>query len=91
MAIADTIIPSIEVSISPSLNTLGVQASDYNVAIEELRSNNSEVADEELLHRYLSENASSLPGLHDLLRRTIAENLRKDARQGISMILSTLE
>ena len=40
---------------------------------------------------YLAENASSLEHAKDLLHRILAEYTRKDARDGLLMLLSTLK
>ena len=95
MAIADTVIPSLEASSSsasatPS-NKLIIPSSEYSAAMDELKSYVSANADDGLLTNYLSENASSIPGLKDLLRRTLSDSLRPDARKGVCVILAALE
>ena len=91
MAIADTIIPSIEVSSSLSKDKLCVQASDYTRAIETVGRGQREEEDVNLPKAYLQESASSIPAFRELLRRTLGHYVREDARKGIRVILSALE
>ena len=92
MAIADTIIPSIEVS-SPSDSTkqLRIEASEYTVAVEKLEKSMSRDAGGDLPRQYLKENASSVTGFRELIHRTLGDYVREDARKGISLILTALE
>jgi hypothetical protein len=91
MAIADTVVPAIEVSSTPSAKNLSLQASDYAVAAEKLKKRLPSEVNTELPHQYLHENASSIPGFKELLRRTIGDYVREDARKGIRVVLSALE
>ena len=91
MAIADTIIPSIVVSSTPSLNKLSVPASEYTTAISQLKKTIPADADADAPHKYLQENASSTPGFQETLHRQLAQYVRQDALKGIRVILSALE
>ena len=91
MAIADTIVPSIEVNSSMSRHSLCVQASDYAIAVEGIKMGVGPENKAEIAQSYMRENASSLPGFRELLKRTLAEYLREDAKKGIRVILSALE
>lgn len=92
MALADTIIPSLEVS-SPSDSTsqLRIEASDYTVAVQKLKEAMPNDVQGDLPRQYLNENASSVPGFRDLVHRTLGSYVREDARKGIALILTTLE
>ena len=92
MAIADATIPSIEVSSSPStVDKLGIQASTYTTAIDNVKSALPTGADHDLAQRYLKENPSSVKGFKDLLHRMLGDHINQDARKGVSVILSALE
>ena len=91
MAIADTVIPMIEVSSATSSKSLCLQASDYATAVEAIKRRVPSGASGELAQSYLRENASAVPGFRELLRRTIGDYIREDAKKGIRVILSALE
>lgn len=93
MAVADTIIPSLDdSSASDSTTKLRIEPSGYTVAVERLkRSMTNDASDANLARRYLSENATSIPAFKELVRRTLANYVREDARKGIAFILSALE
>ncbi len=91
MAIADTVIATIEVSSMTSTKSLCLPTSDYATAVEFLKQRLPSGSKDQLVQSYLRENASSIPGFRDLLRRTIAEFVREDAKKGIRVILSALE
>jgi hypothetical protein len=91
MAIADTVVPTIEVSSTPSTKSLSLQASEYTTAVEAIKKRVPAGTDDELPQAYLRENASSIPGFKELLRRTIGHYVREDAKKGIRVILSALE
>ena len=91
MAIADTVIATIEVSSMTSTKSLCLPTSDYATAVEFLKQRLPSGSKDQLVQSYLRENASSIPGFRELLRRTIAEYVREDAKKGIRVILSALE
>ena len=91
MAIADTIIPSIVVSSTPSPNKLSILASEYTNAVSQLKRTVPADADAEAPHKYLQECASSTPGFQKALHRQLGFYVRQDALKGIRVILSALE
>ena len=91
MAIADTVIPSIEVSSDLSLKSLSLSASEYTTAIEAVKGRLLPEASVDLSRQYFRESASSLPAFRALLQRTLADFLPEEARKGIRIILSALE
>lgn len=91
MAIADTIIPSLEVSSKLSNDGLAIQASEYTNAVEKIKNRLTTTDAPDLPARYLGENATSTPGFKELLRRTLGDYVREDARKGIRVILSALK
>lgn len=92
MAIADTTIPSIEVSSSPSTtDKLSVQASVYTTAIDKVKSVLPADTHPDLAQNFLKENASSVKGFKELLHRTLGDYINQDARKGLSVVLSALE
>ena len=91
MAIADAVIPSIEVSSSLSNSSLCLAPSEYASAAETIARRLPAQTDPNLTQRFLQENASSVPGFRELLQRILGDYLREDARKGIRVILSALE
>ena len=91
MAIGDAIIPSIGPSNSTLPNTLALEATEYSSAMSKIESTLPENASRDIAHRYLAESASSIPGLKELIHRTLSDYVRTDARKGISVVLSALE
>ncbi len=91
LAVADAVIPSIEVSSAPSTRNLTVQASEYASAIERIQHLIPVPAPTETAQRFLQENASSTPGFKESIHRLLGHYLREDALKGIRVILSTLQ
>ncbi|KAL9130568.1 MAG: hypothetical protein Q9217_001281 [Psora testacea] len=91
MAIADTIIPSIEVSSEPLLSSLSLPASVYTTAIETVKKCVPPQTGPEVPTQYFQETASSIPAFRALLHRTLSDFLREDVRKGIRVILSALD
>lgn len=91
MAIADAIIPSIEVSSAPSIRNLTVQASEYASAIERIQHFIPVPAPMDTAQSFLQETASSTRGFRESIHRLLGHYLREDALKGIRVILSTLE
>lgn len=91
MAIADTVIPSIEVTSTSSSNQNSIQTHEYAAVNEKLNKASAVNSDSGLSRKYLEENPSSLPGFKQSLKRTLGEYIRPDALKGIRVILSTLE
>ena len=91
MAIADTIIPSIQVSSTPSTRSLTLSVSDYTAAIETSKSRIPPSNDSTLVEKYFGESPSSIPAFRSVLKRVVADYMREEARKGIRTILSALE
>ena len=91
MAIADAVIPSIEVSSTLSNSSLCLTPSEYASAVETITQRLPAQTDPDLTQRFLQENASSVPGFRELVQRILGEYMREDARKGIRVILSALE
>ena len=91
MAIADTIVPGIEVSSTPSKHNLCVQASEYASAVEIIKRGIRADTCADLPNSYLHESPSYVPAFRESLRRILGDYVRKDARKGIRVILSALE
>ena len=91
IAIADAIIPAIEVSTTPSHDKLSIQTSEYANAIDQIKKLTPPSADGKAAERFLSESASSTPGFRDSIHRQLRQYMREDALKGIRVILSALE
>ena len=91
MAIAETIIPSIQVSSSPSAHKLSIEGAEHATAIDKVKQSLSNTVDERIPRAYLEESASSIPDFKKSLHRTLGSYLREDARKSIRVFLSTLE
>ena len=76
MAIGDTVIPALE--LSPA-------------NFSKLKATLPSGADTVLASTYLIEQASTTPGLKDLIHRTINKFIRQDAQKGMSVILTALK
>ncbi|CAD6586944.1 MAG: hypothetical protein ASARMPRED_002881 [Alectoria sarmentosa] len=91
MAIADAVIPSIEVSSTLSNSSLCIAPSEYTSTLETIAQRIPAQTDPSLTQRFLRENASSVPGFRELVGRILGNYIREDARKGIRVILSTLD
>lgn len=91
LAIADTIVPAVEASSSPSLHKLSVQASEYTNAVEQIQKAVPADGPSDAVQKYLAERPGSLPGFKELIQRQFGDYMREDALKGIRVILSTLE
>ncbi len=91
LAIADTIVPAVEASSSPSLQNLSVQPSEYANAVEQIQKAVPADAPSDAVQKYLAERAGSLPRFKELIQRQFGDYMRDDALKGIRVILSTLE
>ena len=91
MAIADTLVPSIEASSSLTQENLTITPSEYTKTLSTIKQRLPADARDSLGAQYLKESASVVPGFQELLKRTINEFLREDAKKGIRVILSALE
>lgn len=91
LAIADTFVPDIEVSSTHSPDTLALQPSEYEDAVDKIRKAVPNNTGPEAIHKYLGEKASSTPRFRELIQRTFGDYMREDALKGIRVILSALE
>ena len=91
MAIADTIIPSLQVSSEASLQHLNVPSSEYNASTEIIKKNIPRGQRADLAKFYLNERPSSIPEFKDQLSRLLSNYLRDDAKKGVKTILYALE
>ena len=91
MAIADTVIPSIQVSSTLSNRSLYIAPAKYASTHETITQRLPAQTDPDLTQRFLEENASSLPGFKEVLQRILGDYTREDARKGIRVILSALK
>lgn len=91
MAIADTIVPSIEVSTASSGKSISIQASEYASAVDQIQKLIPAESDREASHRYLQESASATPGFKESIHRQFGHYMREDALKGIRVILTALE
>ncbi|KAL8916126.1 MAG: hypothetical protein Q9208_008693 [Pyrenodesmia sp. 3 TL-2023] len=91
LAIADTIVPAVEASSSPSLKSLSVQSSEYTNAVQQIQKAVPADAPSDAVQKYLAERAGSLPRFKELIQRQFGDYMREDALKGIRVILSTLD
>ena len=91
LAIADTVIPSIEVSTASSKEKLAVQSSEYASAVDQIRNTTPLPIESETARNYLQENASSTPGFKESIHRRFGHYMREDALKGLRVVLSALE
>ena len=91
LAIGDAVISSIGTAPALPSEELVLQQPEYASTLQKLRAAVPVDTHPELPHRYLQENASSIPQLRASLHRMFCHYLRTDARNGIATILSALE
>ena len=87
LAIADAFVPPIQSSSAVSTSALSLAPSEYT----KLTRNLTKVdRDAHVLHDYLAERASLLPGFKDLVGRLLGDYSRSDARKSTSILLTAL-
>ena len=91
MAIADTVIPSVQVSTEQSPTQFVIQASDYTTSTEIIKKAVPTKDSAEKARQYLNERPSSIPDFREAISRLLSDHLRDDAQKGIRVILSALE
>ena len=91
VAIADTLIPSIEASTKTSHARITIANAEYTGTVNKLLQVVPEQTGERAVQKYLEENASSVSGFTALLQRTFTNYIRDDAIKGIRVMLSALE
>ena len=91
LAIADTVIPSVEVSTTSSTDKLAVPASEYASAVEQIQKYTPTAVESDTARNFLQDNASSTPCFKESLNRRFGHYMREDALKGIRVVLSALE
>lgn len=94
LAIAETVIPDIRptpAGIKKEGPQLYLTESEYQTTLSELRSSVANPPDDAVLTRFLSESPANSEDFRREFQRTMAVNVRDDARKGVALILSTLK
>ncbi|KAI9817511.1 MAG: hypothetical protein M1827_001121 [Pycnora praestabilis] len=92
LAIADTVIPSVQPSSLPALTShLSISSSEYEGVVTVLKAAIPQSHDANICDRYLEECPSSIPAFRASLQRTFSDFVREDARKGIALILTILD
>jgi hypothetical protein len=93
LAIMDTVIPSIrrETTTSSQLNQLTISEVEYNHTVHQLKKTLVDPPTSEALDEYLDEKPSDSPRFQALLQRTLSTFAHDDAKQGLSLVLTTLK
>jgi len=93
MAIMDAVIPAVhrENTTSYQMSQLTVSNTEFNAAMDHLKATVVEAPPAEELDAYLEERPSENPLFQDLLKRTLIQYSREDARKGLRMVLSALK
>jgi hypothetical protein len=93
LAIMDTVIPSIrrETTTSSQLNQLTISEVEYNHTVHQLKKTLVDPPTSEALDEYLDEKPSDNPRFQALLQRTLSTFAHDDAKQGLSLVLTTLK
>jgi hypothetical protein len=93
LAIMDTVIPSIrrETGTKNAVNHLTISDVEYNKTVNHLKNALTNSLDSESLDEYLDEKPSDNQRFQALLQLTLSTFARDDAKQGLSLILTTLK
>lgn len=93
LAIMDTVIPSIRraTTTSNKANQLTISDAEYKKTVKHLKKTLANPPDSESLDEYLGEKPSDNQRFQALLQRTLSTFARDDAKQGLSLILTTLK
>ncbi|KAI9673775.1 MAG: hypothetical protein M1829_004012 [Trizodia sp. TS-e1964] len=92
MALADTIIPSIQRSAETNDgSSLSISSETYERAIADLEQIEGTRRSDDQLGPYLRESASTIGEFQSCLKRVIEIYMRKDSQKGVSFILSCLD
>jgi hypothetical protein len=92
LAIMDTVIPSIRRETTTNkVNQLTISDIEYNQTVHHLKKTLVNSPTSESLDEYLDEKPSDNPRFLALLQRTLSTFARDDAKQGLSLILTTLK
>jgi hypothetical protein len=93
LAIMDTVIPSIrrETTTNNKINQLTISDAEYNKTVKHLKKTLVNSPDSESLDEYLDEKPSDNQRFQALLQRTLSTFVRDDAKQALSLVLTTLK
>lgn len=93
LAIMDTVIPSIrrETTTNDKINQLTISDVEYNKTVKHLKKTMANSPDSESLDEYLDEKPSDNQRFQAMLKRILSTFIRDDAKQGLSLILTTLK
>jgi len=93
LAIMDTVIPSIrrDTSTNNEVTQLTISDVEYNKTVNHLQKVLVNSPDNKSLDEYLHEKPSSIPRFQALLQRTLSTFVRDDAKQSLSLVLTTLK
>ena len=91
MAIGDAVVPSIDGYGADASKSIILEDTEYLKVVKELEVGRGSNVDRQLIRSYLAERASQVPGLKDILQRTLALYIRPEAKKGIMVVLSALE
>ncbi|KAI9753522.1 MAG: bud neck involved protein [Chaenotheca gracillima] len=91
MAIASTVVPEVLRSTSvTAISQLGLPDAEYDATVDEIRAIATAPPDVEVVQRFLAEGVASYETFRRELRRYLTLHVREDARNGMGLILSTL-
>ncbi|KAL2073563.1 hypothetical protein VTL71DRAFT_10889 [Oculimacula yallundae] len=93
MALMDTVIPSIKresVASTANIDEEHIPDTIYNTLAHQLQRAVKNSPTEVQLDQYLAEKPSDNPEFHELVKRTLMQYSREDARKGFSVLLSGL-
>ncbi|KAF8858647.1 hypothetical protein BDZ45DRAFT_802417 [Acephala macrosclerotiorum] len=93
MAIMDTVVPSIKresVATSPSLSEEHIPDTILSAASDRLKRAVTNAPTQAQLDEYLAEKPSDNPEFHELVKRTLIDYSREDARKGFSFLLTAM-
>ena len=94
MALMDTVIPSIKRESAGSTSTLDeelIPDTLYSTAVHQVQRVVPNSASEVQIDEFLAEKPSDNPEFHELVKRTLMQYSREDARKGFSFLLSGLK
>jgi len=93
LAIMDTVIPSIrrDSTTNNQVSQLTISDVEYNKTVNHLQKTLVNLPDSKSLDEYLDEKPSGIPRFQALLQRTLSTFARDDAKQGLSLVLTTLK
>ena len=91
MAIGEAVIPFIDGYGADPSKAIILEDEEYLKVVKELEVGRGPNVNRELIRSYLAEGGSQIPGIRDILQRTLALYLRPEAKKGFMVVLSALE